>query len=73
MKFFTSKTIMKLIEGEDYYLDKTGLFVFTEEYLLQRGTCCGSGCRHCPYNYKRVPEPERSNLLSLRPDEKSKT
>ena len=31
-----------LIEGEDYYPDKTGLFVFTEKYLLQRGTCCGN-------------------------------
>jgi hypothetical protein len=36
--------------GEPGYLDPdTGLFVFTEAYLGARGTCCNSGCRHCPY------------------------
>ncbi|MCG9881787.1 MAG: DUF5522 domain-containing protein [Bacteroidia bacterium] len=23
--------------------------VFTEAFHLQRGYCCGNGCRHCPY------------------------
>lgn len=27
----------------------TGLFVLTAGYLAARGTCCGRGCRHCPY------------------------
>jgi hypothetical protein len=27
----------------------TGLFVFTAAYHLDRGACCDSGCRHCPY------------------------
>ena len=27
----------------------TGLWVFTAAYLWDRGTCCDSGCRHCPY------------------------
>ncbi len=32
------------------YLDpETGLFVLTSEFLRRRGTCCGRGCRHCPY------------------------
>lgn len=36
--------------GDSHYLDpSTGLAVFTAAYLVQRGTCCGSGCRHCPY------------------------
>ena len=36
--------------GETFYLDPgTGLAVFTEFGLRQRGRCCGSGCRHCPY------------------------
>ena len=26
-----------------------GLFVLTARYLADRGTCCGQGCRHCPY------------------------
>lgn len=28
--------------------------VFTELYHLKRGHCCGSGCRHCPYDKKTV-------------------
>jgi len=32
----------------DYYFDGPYM-VFTAAYLLKRGTCCGSGCRHCPY------------------------
>jgi hypothetical protein len=36
--------------GDDTYVDpQTGYIVFTEQYLLDRGTCCDSGCRHCPY------------------------
>jgi hypothetical protein len=32
------------------YLDPdTGLFVLTAAYLAERGRCCASGCRHCPY------------------------
>ena len=32
------------------YLDPaTGLFVQTAATLARRGTCCGQGCRHCPY------------------------
>lgn len=33
----------------DYYLEN-GLWVFTAQYHLRRGYCCGSGCRHCPYD-----------------------
>ena len=38
----------KALEPEDYYLDGEYM-VFTAAYLLKRGYCCGSGCRHCPY------------------------
>ncbi len=37
-----------LVEGEDFYVEN-GLYVFTAKFLLRRGYCCGSGCRHCPY------------------------
>jgi hypothetical protein len=43
---------MQLTEGEDYYIDEDGNYVFTEKYLLQRGYCCENGCRHCPYGYE---------------------
>lgn len=39
---------------EDYYMEN-GLVVFTTAYHLKRGYCCGSGCRHCPYDYANVP------------------
>ena len=36
--------------GERTYLDpSTGLTVQTSATHLERGTCCNSGCRHCPY------------------------
>lgn len=36
--------------GRDWYPDPaTGFMVLTAEFLAARGTCCGSGCRHCPY------------------------
>jgi hypothetical protein len=32
------------------YLDPaSGLLVLTAGFLAARGTCCGRGCRHCPY------------------------
>lgn len=39
---------VELVEGIDYYVEN-GFWVFTEKYHLDRGHCCGSGCRHCPY------------------------
>ncbi|HEV7620618.1 MAG TPA: DUF5522 domain-containing protein [Flavisolibacter sp.] len=54
----------ELSEGKDYYINEQGLLVFTSKYLLERGYCCGSGCKHCPYNYESVPEPKRSQLLN---------
>lgn len=32
----------------DYY-EEEGKVVFTKEFLLKRGYCCGNGCRNCPY------------------------
>ncbi len=36
--------------GDISYVDPlTGLVVFTQLQHMRRGRCCGSGCRHCPY------------------------
>jgi len=48
---------MKVMPGKKeekplFYIEN-GLYVFTEEYHLKRGYCCESGCRHCPYGYKK--------------------
>jgi len=37
------------IKDVDYYLED-GFVIFTEKYLRERGECCASKCRHCPYN-----------------------
>ncbi len=51
MKFHRSKAVgiaaPKILPG-DFYFDG-GMMVFTAAYHLRRGYCCGSGCRHCPY------------------------
>ncbi|MGZ5189548.1 MAG: DUF5522 domain-containing protein [Flavisolibacter sp.] len=52
-----------LIENEDYYLNEKGLITFTAKFLLDRGYCCGSGCRNCPYHYEAVSEPKRTELV----------
>jgi hypothetical protein len=52
-----------LKEGADFYYNENGLMVLTAKYHLERGYCCGKGCRHCPFAYKAVPEPRRSQLL----------
>lgn len=41
----------RLVEGEDFYYEGAFL-VFTEKFLRERGYCCESGCRHCPYGYR---------------------
>lgn len=39
--------------GPDWYLED-GLLVATAAYHLRRGSCCGSGCRHCPFDPKHA-------------------
>lgn len=54
------------LKEADYYTNDDGFVVFTAKYLLERGYCCGNGCKNCPYDYKAVPEPRRSKLLEIR-------
>lgn len=64
---------MKLQLPDDnlYYLNEERLVVFTAQYLLERGYCCGNGCVNCPYDFKGVPESKRSALLKIRKQNKS--
>lgn len=41
---------------KSYEDPETGFTVFTEIMHLQRGTCCGNQCRHCPYGWENVPQ-----------------
>ena len=40
------KNSNKTKESNDFYIED-GKYVFTEEFHLKRGFCCGSKCRHC--------------------------
>ena len=44
-------------ENIHYYMDN-GRVVFTALFHLERGQCCGSGCRHCPYE----PKHQKGNI-----------
>ena len=48
-----------LIKDVDFYLEGATL-VFTESYHLRRGYCCESGCRHCPYGFKKKEREDDS-------------
>jgi hypothetical protein len=37
--------------GIHYYMEGERV-IFTALFHIQRGQCCGNGCRHCPYNPK---------------------
>jgi hypothetical protein len=50
------------LEPEDYYFEG-GNIVFTAEYHLKRGCCCGSGCRHCPYGLAGVMSDAEANSV----------
>lgn len=48
--------------GEAGYVDPdSGYFVMTSRGLVDRGACCGNGCRHCPF-------PAAERLRAGRPD-----
>jgi len=53
--------------GVDYYLER-GCWVFTEHYLIKRGWCCGSGCRHCPYRHQQGSTQPIDSAEDAKPD-----
>jgi Family of unknown function (DUF5522) len=55
-----------LIEGLDFYYNEDGYVVLTQHYHLNKGYCCGNGCKHCPFDFESVPEPKRSTMLHNR-------
>jgi hypothetical protein len=42
------------LDPEDYYFEGANM-VFTAAFHLKIGTCCGAGCRHCPYRESENP------------------
>ena len=62
----------RLEQGVDYYFNEDGLMVLTEIFHLKKGFCCGNGCKHCPFDYVNVPEPQREKLLEARKKSQTK-
>ena len=54
-----------MIEGADFYYNEEGYIVLTAKYHLERGSCCGNGCRHCPFEYINVPQSKKSMASSI--------
>ncbi|KAM4860330.1 uncharacterized protein C1orf53 homolog [Thomomys bottae] len=51
--------------GQLSYVDPaTGYTVFTRLAHLQRGSCCGSACRHCPYGQVNVKDPSKKKQFN---------
>jgi hypothetical protein len=59
----------QLQEGQDFYYNEMGYMVLTSRYHLEKGKCCGNGCLNCPFDYIKVPQPRRAELLKKRDDE----
>ena len=40
------------LSPDEFYYNENGQLVMTEAYHQKRGSCCGNGCKHCPYTPK---------------------
>lgn len=49
---YDTKTSIKL-EKDNFYYSEEGLIIFTKKYHLNRGYCCKSKCKHCPYGFNK--------------------
>ena len=50
--------------GDHTYIDPdTGFHVFTRLGLQARASCCGAGCRHCPFGHEKVRLETRSRRI----------
>ena len=47
------------LQPEDFYWEE-GKMVMTENYHKKRGYCCGSNCRHCPY---QPNNPQKNKVI----------
>jgi hypothetical protein len=46
---YIKQTMLSKHNAKDFYFDENGKMVMTESYHIKRGSCCGNGCKHCPY------------------------
>jgi len=48
----------EFIKDIHYYMDEDRV-VFTALFHIQRGQCCGNGCKNCPYD----PKHKKNNTI----------
>ena len=50
---------------KDVYWEN-GKMVLTEEHHIKRGSCCGNGCKHCPFwpPHLKLNKELRSNIYN---------
>ncbi|MEE2787140.1 MAG: DUF5522 domain-containing protein [Myxococcota bacterium] len=52
-------------QGASFYTDPAnGYAVFTAVALKRNRSCCGCGCRHCPFGHMLVPAGARDELVT---------
>jgi len=57
--------MIKKLKPEDFY-EENGNIVFTAAYLTKRGTCCGCGCRHCPFPLEESVSDQPTPSINLK-------
>ena len=53
------EVLVKLYKENIHYYKDGERVVFTTLFHIQRGQCCGNGCRHCPYE----PKYKKKNVV----------
>ena len=48
-EMYIKEFVKPKLQQTDFYWEN-GKMVMTEEYHMKRGSCCGNGCLHCPYD-----------------------
>jgi biotin synthase-like enzyme len=56
---------MKLFQNELYCYNEGNRVVFTALFHIQRGFCCGNGCKHCPYEPKSIKYNTKMDIKIL--------
>jgi 2-iminoacetate synthase ThiH len=50
---------VKLYKEDIHYYMEGDRVIFTALFHIERGQCCGNGCRHCPYE----PKHKKNNQI----------
>jgi hypothetical protein len=64
------KSNSDFIQDVHYYLEE-GRVIFTPLYHINRGTCCGNSCRHCPYEPKHIKGNKNHEKIQNKKDRNS--